>query len=80
MTPAICASGGLSDARVQRRPATISSSRGGSRRRSTPSAVARLTCTRLVWPVIALAAFGVDPETGEVRESDHGQLVADWVA
>ena len=23
--------------------------------------------------------FRVDPETGEVRESDHGQLVADWV-
>ena len=23
--------------------------------------------------------FRVDPETGEVRESDHGQLIADWV-
>jgi hypothetical protein len=23
--------------------------------------------------------FRVDPESGEVRESDHGQLVADWV-
>lgn len=23
--------------------------------------------------------FRVDPETGELRESDHGQLVADWV-
>jgi hypothetical protein len=23
--------------------------------------------------------FPVDPETGELRESDHGQLVADWV-
>jgi hypothetical protein len=57
VTPAICASGRLSGAKVRRRPATTSSSRGGSRRRCTPSAVARLTCARLVLPVIALAAF-----------------------
>jgi hypothetical protein len=67
-----------SAARDPRRRATTSSSRAASPRRSPPSAPRYLHAGSRVARDRA-RRFRFDPDTGELRESAHGQLVADWV-
>jgi hypothetical protein len=79
LTPAISASATLSGERARRRLATISSSPEESPRRFTPLALGDtyMHASRVVRD--RARRFRFDLETGELRESDHGQLVADWV-
>ncbi|MBK5219286.1 MAG: hypothetical protein JJE35_05825 [Thermoleophilia bacterium] len=79
MAPAITANAGSSAARVRRRPRHyhfvargIAEALGAVGAGTTYMQASRIARDRA-------RRFRVDPESGELRESDHGQLVADWV-
>jgi hypothetical protein len=79
MRAASSASVGSSAVRARRRRATTSSSLAGSPRRCTQSAWAPPIGPPRASPADRAYRFRFDAETGELRESDHGQLVGDWV-
>ncbi len=68
-----------SDARDRKLLAITSSLPEGSRRRLERSARARPTCTPRESLAIAPGVFDLTSRRCELRETDHGQLVADWV-
>src|ERR671932_1203899 len=77
--PASTASERSSGARVRRHRATTSSSPAESPRHSPPSGPALPTRRPRGWPALGPGASASTRRPAKVRESAHGQLVADWV-